>query len=338
MGQVSFQNDKLIEIISIQTEIAQLGSDLTSIMNLVTKRAGQLTTSAGASVELIQEDELVYSAVSGGAEAFLGLRIPIGNSLSGQCIHLKMPLVSHDIEIDERVNKEACRKIGIRSMIVLPLIFKGSVVGILKVFSGEVDHYKEEDSKILELMTGLIAAAMYTAMQTEDSVLFYKATHDSLTGIANRSLFYDRLRQKLAQSLRLHEAFSIISLDMDGLKMINDTYGHRLGDAALAELAARVSGVLRDSDTWARLGGDEFGIIAGNVKNADEVKLLIMRIDNAISMPFEFEQIAIPLRASIGYALFSEDGIELDMLIEKADQAMYASKREKKAIQSMKIS
>ena len=330
MGQVNFQNDRLIEIINIQTEIAQLGSDLTSIMNLVTKRAGQLTVSAGASIELIQADELVYSAVSGGAESFLGLRIPIGNSLSGQCITQKIPLISNDIELDERVNKEACRKIGIRSMIVLPLIFRASVVGILKVFSDQPDHYKEDDSKTLELMTGLIAAAMYTAMQTEDNALFYKATHDSLTGIANRSLFYDRLRQKLAQALRLHETFSIISLDMDGLKMINDTYGHRFGDAALTELAGRVSKVLRDTDTWARLGGDEFGIIVSSVNEANDVKQLIKRIDEVLCKTFEYDNIAIPLKASIGYALFSQDGIELEMLIEKADQAMYASKRAKK--------
>ena len=88
--------------------------------------------------------------------------------------------------------------------------------------------------------------------------------------------------------------------------------------------------VVRESDTWARVGGDEVGIIVSSVNEANDVKQLIKRIDEVLCKTFEYDNIAIPLKASIGYALFSQDGIELEMLIEKADQAMYASKRAKK--------
>ncbi|MDF2544063.1 MAG: diguanylate cyclase with sensor [Herbinix sp.] len=179
-------------------------------------------------------------------------------------------------------------------------------------------------------MSGLIAASMFNAMKNEESELFHKATHDSLTGISNRSLFYDRLRQKLSKAAKDNHNFGIISIDMDGLKDINDHYGHRAGDAAIKELAMRINSTLNETDTVSRLGGDEFAIIASTVSNRNDIRLLIQSIDNEITKSFEFEGNIINLRASIGYALFSEDGIELEVLIEKADQSMYEVKRERK--------
>lgn len=330
MKQTSVSNDKLLEIINIQTEVVQQGMDLSSIMDLVTQKAQLITEAEGACIELIEKNELVYSAASGIAEKFLGLRLFIENSLSGECIKARVPLISNDTERDNRVNKAACRQIGLNSMIVMPLIYCDDVVGVLKVLSVKAGHFNDDHIKILELISGLIAAAMYNAMKNEESELFHKATHDSLTGISNRSLFYDRLRQKLSQASRKHEKFGIISLDMDGLKEINDNLGHRAGDAAIKEIAMRITSALRESDTVSRLGGDEFGIIVATAVDRDDLTTLIHRIDCEITKPFEFEGNKINLKASIGYALFTEDGIELEVLIEKADKTMYEVKRERK--------
>lgn len=325
-----------MEIIHIQTEVVQQGIDLSSIMDLVTRRTQQITNADGASVELIEKNELVYSAASGIAERYLGLRLNMENSLSGECINTRVPLISNDIEHDDRVNKEACRRIGLNSMIVIPLICNNDVVGVLKVLSAEAGHFNDDSIKILEYMSGLIAAAMFNAINNEASELFYKATHDHLTGISNRSLFYDRLRQKLSQSLRKRDKFGIISLDLDGLKEINDNYGHRSGDAAIKEVAARVKQALRESDTVSRLGGDEFGIIVGEVAGRDDLRTLIQRINIEIIKPFAFEGWPINLRASIGYALFNDDGDELEDLIEKADQSMYEVKRARKGLENIR--
>lgn len=320
----------LMEIINIQTEVVQQGIDLSSIMELVTQRAQNITNAEGACIELIEKNELVYSATSGIAEKYLGLRLNIENSLSGECIKARVPLISNDIENDDRVNKEACRKIGLNSMIVIPLVCRNEVVGVLKVLSANAGHFNDDSSKILEFMSGLIAAAMFNAISNEESELFYKATHDHLTGISNRSLFYDRLRQKLSQALRDHKQFGIMALDLDGLKEINDNYGHRAGDAAIKEVAARINNTLCDSDTVARLGGDEFGIIVGEVVVRNDLRQLIQRLDDEVTKPFEFEGCKINLRASIGYARFNEDSFELEGLIEKADKSMYEAKRARK--------
>ena len=331
----SICRDKLFEIIKLQTEVAQQGMDIGNIMDLVVRRTQVITRAEGACVELIEKNGLVYSATSGMAEKFLGLRLNMENSLSGECIKMRVPLICNDIEKDERVNKNACRQIGIHSMIVIPFIYDDEVVGVLKVFSVEIDHFSEEDVSILELISGLIAAEMFNAMKNEESELFYKATHDSLTGISNRSLFYDRLRQKLSRALRNHEEFAILSLDMDGLKQINDTYGHRAGDAALKEIALRIKKIIGELNTVSRLGGDEFGVILTRVVDRNDIIEFIHQIDDAITKPFEFENIKINLKVSIGYAHFREDGIELESLIEKADQCMYEVKRSRKKASKM---
>lgn len=330
MEESGISNNKLLEIINVQTEVVQQGMELSSIMDLVTQRTQHFTDADGACVELIVKEELAYSAASGMAEKFLGLRLNMEKSLSGECIRTKIPLISNDIDHDNRVNKVACRKIGLHSMIVVPLIFKNDVVGVLKVLSEEVGHFNLNHIKILELMSGLIAAAMFSAMKNGESELFYKATHDSLTGISNRSLFYDRLRQRLSQALKKQESFGIISLDMDGLKEINDNYGHRAGDASIKEIALRINNMLCEPDTVSRLGGDEFGVIVVNSATKAHMNSLIEKMGCEIRKPFQFEKHNIDLRASIGYAVFSEDGIDLDTLIEKADQSMYEVKRRQK--------
>lgn len=325
----------LTKIISIQTEVVQQGIDLSSIMDLVINRTQCITDADGASIELIEKTELVYSAASGIAEKYLGLRLNLENSLSGECINERSPLISNDIENDNRVNKEACRQIGLNSMIVVPLIYGNDVVGVLKVLSKKVGHFNNDSIMILELMSGLIAAAMFNAITTGESELFYRATHDNLTGISNRSLFYDRLRQKLSKASSVNDSFGVITLDMDGLKEINDNYGHRAGDAAIKEVALRINNTIRETDTVSRLGGDEFGVIVSEAVDRNDIINLIQRIDCEIMKPFEFEDKKINLRASIGYALFNEDGITLDVLIERADKSMYEVKRTRKDIENI---
>lgn len=332
MNQNSIPSDKLLEIINIQTEVVRKGMDLSGIMDLVTYRAQQITDAHGACVELVVKNELVYSASSGMAEKFLGLRLSTRDSLSGESIKLRKTLICSNIEEDHRVNKSACRKVGLKSMIVTPLICGNDVVGVLKVLSADTDHFTEDSIKVLELMSGLIAASMFHVMRNEESELYHKATHDSLTGISNRSLFYDRLRQKLSQALLDHPSFGIISLDMDGLKEINDNSGHRAGDAAIKEVALRIKKVLRECDTVSRLGGDEFAILVASASEKKALLSVMKRIENEIMKPFEFECKNIKLSVSIGAALFGEDGTQLEELIEKADKEMYEMKKVHKGL------
>ncbi|WP_448207495.1 diguanylate cyclase domain-containing protein [Azospirillum sp. sgz302134] len=320
----------LMEIIRAQTAIAQFGLDLGGVMTFVAERVQSLTGAHGAIVELAEGDEMVYRATSGMAEAQLGLRLKRMGSLSGACIEQGAILRCDDSETDGRVDREACRKVGLRSMVVAPLNHNGAAVGVLKIASPVPSAFSDRDIRVLALMCDLIAAAMFHAVEYETSELYHRATHDALTGLANRALFYDRLRQSLNLACRQSSLVGILNLDMDGLKAINDHHGHRAGDAAICETAARIRRVLRQSDTAARLGGDEFGVILSGLRDRQSAASSATRIAAEIRAPFIFEDRPLSLDASVGVAVFPEDGVAMDALIEKADKSMYAIKRTRK--------
>ena len=322
----------LVEIIHAQTEIAKLGLDLGAVMNLVAERVQRLTGAVGAVVELAEGDDMVYRAVSGLAQSQLGLRLKQAGSLSGLCVQTGQILSCEDSERDARVDLDACRRVGVRSMLVAPLSHQGTAVGVLKIASPDVAAFGDGHRRVLELMSGLIAASMYHAARHDPEDLYHRATHDPLTGLANRALFYDRLRQCLSMAMRRSKLVGVISIDMNHLKAINDRHGHRAGDAALCEIAARIARISRRSDTAARLGGDEFGIVLAEVESRQDVAHLSNRLDHEIRLPFTFEGLVMPLSASLGMALYPEDGTEIETLIDRADQAMYQAKRAQQAL------
>ncbi len=317
----------LMDIVQAQTEIAQQNLDLGQVMTFVTGRVQKLTGAAGAIVELAEEDDMVYRAASGMAAGKLGLRLRRNNSLSGLCVAQRQVLRCDDSETDPRADRNACRRVGLRSMVVAPLSHRDTVVGVLKITAADAGHFSDTHVRILEMMSGLISAAMFHAAQVDTDDLYHKATHDGLTGLANRALFYDRLRQELALAQRQSSRLGLLSLDMDGLKPINDTFGHRAGDAAIHEMGRRIRGVSRRTDTVARLGGDEFAVIMVDIDDRDAAMRHVDRLSAAIGEPFAFEGRSLPLGASVGLVTCPEDGAELDVLMEKADQAMYAIKR-----------
>jgi diguanylate cyclase (GGDEF)-like protein len=179
-------------------------------------------------------------------------------------------------------------------------------------------------------MSELIAAAMFHAASHEASELYLRATHDALTGLPNRALFYDRLRQSVDLAVRSSGTLGVLNLDMDGLKPINDRYGHRAGDAAIRETATRIARNSRRVDTAARVGGDEFAMILPGIGGRGDAEAHSRRLVEKVSEPFEFEGQSIDLGVSVGVAVLPEDGAEMTALVDLADRSMYEAKREKK--------
>jgi diguanylate cyclase (GGDEF)-like protein len=325
-------NDRLLSVIRTQTEIAKLGLDLGGVMTLVAERAQVLTHADGSVVELPEGEDMVYSAATGIGEPHLGLRLQRKNSLSGLCMEANEPLYCRDSELDGRVSRDACRLIGLRSMIVVPLRHEDHAVGVMKVMSKRANAFPYEDLELLAMMSELIAAAMFHAARLGESELFQQATHDALTGLPNRALFFERLRVSLALAEREKKRVGVLAIDMDGLKPINDNHGHRAGDAALRELGARLQKAARVSDTVARLGGDEFGIILSGVDDRAAAEQAVRRFSDALAPgELDFEGTMLPLRASVGLALFADDATDLAALLDFADQAMYTDKRRRKS-------
>jgi len=326
-GNVSTDPFILMEIIRLQTEIAKLGLDLSGVVEAVVERIPTITNADGAIVEYIEGQEMVYRGASGFARPLLGRRVKREASLSGLCVRLGQVLRSDDILLDPRVDISPFEEVGTRSMIVAPLKHDGSVVGVLKLVSATTHAFTVRDVRVLELMSELIAAAMFHAARNETDALYQQATHDGLTGLANRMLFFERLRSRIYPGRRQIEPLGILLIDMDGLKRINDSFGHRAGDAAIRETALRISRIPRRSDVVARLGGDEFGVILGDISNPTDLMAVVTRVAQETDQPFGFEGHTLDLTASIGHARFPEDGHDVDALLEAADRSMYEVKR-----------
>ena len=321
----------LMEIIRMQTEIAKQGLDLSGVVEAVVNRIPTITNAEGAIVEYTEGDEMVYRGASGFARPLLGAHAKRDASLSGLCVRLGQVLRSDDIQLDPRVDLAPLQQVGVRSMVVAPLKHDGSVVGVLKIVSSETHAFTARDVRVLELMSELIAAAMYYAARNETNALYQRATHDALTGLANRTVFFERLRLRISPGRRQIGPLSILLIDMDRLKRINDTFGHRAGDAAIRETALRISRIPRRSDIVARLGGDEFGVILGEVSEINDLLAIVDRVASETDQPFRFEGQVLDLTASIGHARFPDDGTDVDFLLEAADRSMYRMKRSRSA-------
>ncbi|GBG12589.1 PAS domain S-box protein [Novimethylophilus kurashikiensis] len=321
------QHEQLLDVIKIQSEIAQSGLDLGSVMSIVVNRTSSLIGADGAAIELAEGNEMVYRATSGLANQYLGLRLKREESLSGMCVRQNTTLLCEDANNDWRVNRQACEKIGLRSMIVMPLSHKGEAVGVLKAMSTQVSRFSGEDIKLLELLSELVAAAMFYSAKYDTNELFYQATHDGLTGLANRSLFMDRLRNEISQASRSEKSVGVLIMDMNGLKEVNDTYGHSVGDAIIKEFSSRIKACARENDTVARLGGDEFGSILSPVSCTQGIEKTIARMHEEISRPFTYEDRTYELSACIGATHCPTDGCDISTLLELADQRMYDQKR-----------
>ncbi|MET0980854.1 MAG: EAL domain-containing protein, partial [Telluria sp.] len=200
------------------------------------------------------------------------------------------------------------------------LIAENRSVTAVRNATGAVRHYIEIASDI-------------TRAKKDEALLWRQANYDSLTGMPNRHLFLDRLRQAIKSSHRgEHPAFSLLYIDLDQFKEVNDTLGHSFGDHLLKEAAQRLLGCTRATDTVSRLGGDEFTVLLVDMHNLDnEDSYVIDRVAHdiigAMSLPFQIGGESLHLSASIGIAHFPGDAADAESLLKHADQAMYEAKR-----------
>ncbi|MDE8346084.1 MAG: EAL domain-containing protein [Acidocella sp.] len=164
-----------------------------------------------------------------------------------------------------------------------------------------------------------------TQQRQSDAQIAFMATHDALTGLANRNLLHERLNHALAHVARGRN-LNILCLDLDHFKTVNDTLGHPVGDKLLCMVAKRLLATVRDADTVARLGGDEFAIIQDNVGRMEDASLLAQRLVEIVGDPYEIEGNHVVIGVSIGMSAAPADGLDADTLLRHADTALYRAK------------
>ncbi len=166
-----------------------------------------------------------------------------------------------------------------------------------------------------------------TERKRHEELVRYQAYHDILTGLPNRQLFHDRLTQGLLHARREGEMLSVMFLDLDRFKEVNDTLGHDVGDKLLCEMANRLKTSIRKGDTVARLGGDEFVLLLPRIKKMDNLVQLAEKILETLRLPLKIGEHELTLTTSIGISVYPRDGDKPDVLIKHADEAMYQAKQ-----------
>lgn len=463
---------RLEDFIGLLHLLLEPDSTLGTAMTAIAEGTAELCDADGAVIELRDGDEMVFAGVAGIAAAHAGLRLPVRASLSGHCATTGRLERCDDTEIDDRVDRDICRAVGVRSMLVVPFAHRGSVFGVLEVVSARPSAFRDGDSAVLELVAGVLGAAvaqaraadelmrsavereqaaaalraaeqrfrmlfehapiamaltslgeanrgelidvnqamadllgrrrdalvgrdlssitapdetdiepgafgdirgdaelavvererhylhadghaiachavatvvrdarghpLYTMTQIRDvradleekRRLAHEALHDPLTGLPNRRMLDDRLGVMLGEARRGGQAVSVFMIDLDGLKAVNDRFGHDVGDAAIVAAGRALARCLRAHDHVARVGGDEFvAVVAGDGAVGPEALAVRFADAVAISSP---RSCAVALTASVGWAV--DDGLASPgALVHNADACMYETKRAKRA-------
>ena len=236
-----------------------------------------------------------------------------------------------------------------RSVIFVPLKTANNITGIITVQSNTLNAYALQDLDIIQAVGAYSAIAIENSTVHEEISKLNKiinsekkalekaymkidrlANHDTLTGLPNRRLFIELLKQELRQADRQKTKTAILFIDLDNFKLVNDSLGHDAGDKVLQMVAQRFISTLRESDAIARVGGDEFAAIICNIKNKTDIKKIAQKLINKFKNPFKIENSEFHIGLSVGISIYPDDDNTIDGLIKKADTAMYKIKSENK--------
>lgn len=426
----------LEKVVDLQREVVAGSLDLQRVRQRVVEAAQQISGSDAAVVEEAEGDEMVYRAVAGKAEGSLGLRLAIEGSLSGLCFRKREILRSDDTREDPRVNREAAQRVGFRSGILVPLVHDRQCYGVLKVYSSQASAFSNDDQQLLEIASGILAAALFSAASFEHEVnrrsmlvdaipilvsyidrerryqevnaayedwfelaasdirgkfmwevlgeaayetirpqldaalqgeevsyeaeIPYRAAGrrtvlaqyqphrdhegvvagvyavvrdltsvrqaelDFLTGLWNRRKFEEKADYLIRKAARNRQPLSLMLIDIDNFKAINDGHGHLVGDEVLKAVGQHLGNTVRGVDVVGRWGGEEFIILVPET-GIEEAGQLAERIRGEIRR-LSFDDIS-GVTVSIGVAEPREEGL-LAPVLERADGALYRAKRE----------
>jgi diguanylate cyclase (GGDEF)-like protein/putative nucleotidyltransferase with HDIG domain len=317
-------------------EIAQSTGRTTSLTEMMTSVSAQLSTlvpfsSCALFVRRGEEDLRCRFATGLHADLLEDASIAEGNGLSGWVARHRRPLVNGLPATEFNGAGLPTTDIHLQSALICPLMVGDDVIGTIAVYHHVAEWYTEDHRRVLDQVARQAAAGVHNTLLFERTQ--EQAFKDALTGLANPRVLQFQVARELARARRTSSPFSLVLLDLDNFKVINDEYGHLAGDRALQEVAKVLQQTTRPYDTCVRYGGDEFVVLlpSSGSAEAEEQRRRVQEAVAAISLHTEDGR-EIPLRVSAGASVFPDDGETYERLLARADRRMYRNKAESKTL------
>ncbi|MFO7695222.1 MAG: diguanylate cyclase [Vicinamibacterales bacterium] len=272
-------------------------------------------------------------ATGPGHRAFPGLIVRDGDGLVGAAIAARECITDGDPSVDLDMQRADLAEVKLKSAMVCPLMMGSTVRGALALYHTAPHAFTDDHRRLVSRVSGQIAAVVSNAVlyeQTrEDSVT------DPLTGLPNTRFLYSHAGREIARAARLKSSVTLMLLDLDNLKPINDTFGHQAGNRALCAVAAVLRGAIRPYDICVRYGGDEFIVLLSDF-GGEQAEAKRLELQQAVeSMPFNVgDLLRVRLTISVGAAVFPADGDSYEALLQVADKRMYEDKAARKQRQA----
>lgn len=328
------ESNQLLSVYKQILEVTVTGDDFQHALDCLCRAAEGILPNAVASVMIFNEDKTalkVRSApnLSSCAVSQLNGLEPGENSGScGTAVFKQTPQYVYDTKTDPRWKnlQEFVEEFNVNACWSMPIIQRdNNVTG-----SFALSSFKRRTPTAFQqnlLQTAAYLASLVLMREQEDAKLQLAAHCDQLTQLPNRNLFNMRAEHAIARAQRNRQEFGIFFIDLDNFKLINDEYGHMVGDKVLHCVAKRMNESVRTEDTLARLGGDEFVLLIESFRDRQELHLIAQKLLSTFQIPVSVGSSEHKIDASIGISMFPIDGDTVFDLIKKADQAMYSAKK-----------
>jgi diguanylate cyclase (GGDEF)-like protein/putative nucleotidyltransferase with HDIG domain len=255
-----------------------------------------------------------------------GMTIPLGEGVSGKVAASGLPMRSDDPGTDLEWARPGPSGSALHSVLAVPLMREREVVGVMSIYHTDVHAFTEDHQRLITIVARQASLAIENAREFERTK--ESAMTDNLTGLPNARCLYMLLEQEISRAQRHGQPVSLLALDLDDFKSINDTFGHQAGDQALCELGRIFQHAVREYDIVARHAGDEFFVVLPTT-GRDQARVIADRIQVAVAAhrPQYRSNVMVKLRVSVGVATFPDDAQDFNSLVAAADAAMYADKR-----------
>lgn len=324
---------RLEALASLQREVATSGVPLPDLMRSVASRAQELTSASGAAIALPDGEDLLCASATGSACGHLGEHVPQLGTILGKALRSEEPVLCEAASSAGEIDRTIFERMGVGSLVAVPLVSSTTNLGVLVVFSPAPQAFTGQHVHTLRLVAGILAARLELAAELQSKHAL--ATHDDLTGLYNRREMTRLLAEEIVRGRRYERPVSLLLIDLDRFKQVNDTFGPPAGDLVIQAVSATICESVRSLDRVARYGGEELAVILPETSQAqammvaERIRTRVAQRAVELNLPdSEAHRDSVTVTISVGVGCSTAlPEITAERLLRSTDQALHAAKQ-----------